>query len=67
MPFLKYETFAADYPAIPGAPTDTDYDALHGGVAWQVDGHNELTVQVSDVDLNSDDAVKFGVSWQMSF
>ena len=67
MPYLKYEDYNADFPTMPGAPADIDYDALHGGVAWQVDGHNELTVQVSDVDLNTHDAVKFGVSWQMSF
>lgn len=68
MPFLKYETFDSDGPPAPGdPPAPVDYDALHGGVAWQVDGHNELTVQVSDVDLNSHDAVKFGVQWQMSF
>ncbi len=62
MPYLKYEKFDSDGP---GAPCN--YDALHGGVEWQVDNHNELTVQVSDVDLGSDDAVKFGVQWQMSF
>ena len=65
VPYLKYETYDAD------APANVEYDALHGGVAWQVDDHNELTVQVSDVDLDnatgSFDAVKFGVSWQMSF
>jgi hypothetical protein len=63
-PYLKYEEYNAD---APGTASDVEYDALHGGVEWQVDNHNELTVQVSDVDLGSDDAVKFGVSWQMSF
>jgi len=66
-PYLKYEEFNS---AGPGTPLD--YEAIHAGVAWQLDSNNEVTLQVSDIDYRpgagpTTEAVKFGLSWQAGF
>ncbi len=63
-PFVKYEEFNADATVL---QTSMDYDALHGGVAIQMDDNNELTLQLTDADINSSDDFSYAASWQVSF
>lgn len=65
MPYIKYEEYNADT----NAGCMTDWSALRGGVAWQIDDANELTVEIwdSDDDATDTEVGGFGISWQASY
>ncbi len=72
-PFLKYEEYRSNDRAVGGEWSR--YDAIHAGVALNIDASNELTLQVSDQKAKSgvgssetrSDAFQYGISWQTCF
>lgn len=78
MPFLKYEEYNSDSNLLGGS--GSSYEAIHAGVALQLDAANELTLQISDTESemygyatseqmssSSSDTFEYALSWQTSF
>ncbi|MFO7946847.1 MAG: porin [Armatimonadota bacterium] len=65
MPYVKYEEYNADT----NAGCIADWSALRGGVVWDLDEANQLTVEIYDTDDDHNDVEVggFGVSWQASY
>lgn len=65
-PYVKYEEFTNKL-----SPHNDTYDAIHGGVAWDLDAKNQVTVQLSDARIRTGGVrvkdASFGVQWQTSF
>lgn len=67
IPFVKYEEFNN----VAAGVTMAEYDAIHAGVALQLDDKNQITFQITDADVTNGstttDDFSFGASWQTSF
>jgi len=77
-PFVKYEEYNSDSNLLGGS--GSSFEALHAGVALQIDAANELTLQISDTESevygyatsqqmssSSTDNFEYGLSWQTCF
>jgi len=61
-PFVRYEVFDPNK----SASGDT-YTGLHIGCAYQLDKHNEITVEWVDADQCCTDYGQFGLQWQLAY